>query len=116
MVTSFDCFSKQVLTFCLTFFNLISLAYDFFGLCNLTFHDFLHTDNNFLEGKQLSQEGKFMAGVQEADGCNHGGVAVPVAVLFGKKMRQNIPTFTWMRVRFEPVTNWEREKSTKATT
>ena len=57
-----------------------------------------------------------MAGVQEADGCNHGGVAVPVAVLFGKKMRQNMPTFTWMGVRFEPATLWEREKITKATT
>ena len=50
-----------------------------------------------------------MAGVQEPDGCNHGGVAVPVAVLFGNKMRQNIPIFTWMRVRFEPVTHRERE-------
>ena len=103
MVTSFDCFSKQAITFCLTFLNLISLAYDFFGLCNLTVHDFLLTDNNFLQGRQLPLEGKFVAGVQEPDGCNHGGVAVPVAVLFGYKMRQNVLTFTWVRVRFEPA-------------
>ena len=83
MVTSFDCFSKQAITFSLTFLNLISLAYDFSGLCNLTVHDFLYTDNNFLQGRQLPLEGKFVAGVQEPDGCNHGGVAVPVAVLFG---------------------------------
>ena len=44
-----------------------------------------------------------MAGVQEPDGCNHGGVAVPVAVLCGKKMRQIVSTFTWVRVRFEPA-------------
>ena len=37
----------------------------------------------FLQGRQLPLEGKFVAGVQEPDGCNHGGVAVPVAVLFG---------------------------------
>ena len=46
-----------------------------------------------------------MAGVQEQDGCNHGVVAVPGAVLFHKMMRQNVPTFTWLRVRFEPATH-----------
>ena len=74
---------EQAITFCPTFINLILLAYDFFGLCNLTVHDFLYTDNNFLHGRQLPLEGKFVAGVQEPDGCSHGGVAVPVAVLFG---------------------------------
>ena len=39
--------------------------------------DFLHTDANFNE----TQEGKFIAGVQELDAFHHGGVAVPVAVL-----------------------------------
>ena len=46
-----------------------------------------------------------MAGVQEPDGCNHGVVAVPGAVLFGKKMSQNVPTITWTQVRFEPATH-----------
>ena len=105
MVTSFDCFSKQAITFCLTFLNLISLAYDFSGLCNLTVHDFLYTDNNFLQGRQLPLEGKFVAGVQEPDGCNHGVVDVPGAVLVGKKMSQNVPTITWTRVRFELATH-----------
>ena len=49
--------------------------------------------------------GKICAGVQEQDGCNHGVVAVPGAVLFRKMMRQNVPTFTWLRVRFEPATH-----------
>ena len=51
-----------------------------------------------------------MAGVQEQDGCNHGVVAVPGAVLFRKMMRQNVPTFTWLRVRFEPATHRDRDE------
>ena len=76
MVTSYDCYNGQAITFCLTFPNLISPANDFCSLSFLTFHDFSHTDNNF-----LVQEGNFMAGVQKPDGYHHGGVAVPVAVL-----------------------------------
>ena len=61
------------------------------------------TDYNFLQGRQLPQEGKVAADVQELNGCNHGGVAVPGAVLVVKKKRQKMHPYALMRVGLEPV-------------
>ena len=46
-----------------------------------TVHDFSHTGDNFL----AFLGGKNVVGLQEPNGGNHGGVAVPVAVLVVKK-------------------------------